>query len=147
MVVAALIWQTGSAIHVYLVASPKNSSLHSTWPDFSHLAGSFRKLGVPYLGVPYNKDPTIKVLYLDPLFFGNSQLDVVKPGRPCASVRVETVSCEWHRRLSTGSEPSNPKLHTLVKISGQYHHDHRRIQSSESQNVSRYGCENHLGDG
>ena len=38
--------------------------------------GSFQKLGVPYLGGPYNKDPTIWGTILGSPIFGNSHIAV-----------------------------------------------------------------------
>ena len=37
-------------------------------------SGSFRKLGVPYFGGPYNKDPTIKGAILGSPIVGNSHV-------------------------------------------------------------------------
>ena len=61
--------------------------LAATWPTFSsairggaaaaapHFIWEFPKKGVPYLGGPYNKDPTIEGTIFGSPIFGNSHIE------------------------------------------------------------------------
>ena len=56
--------------------SADRKSLHSAETSETTVPGSdgsFQKLGVPYLGGPYNKDPTIEGTCGSPIF-GNPQM-------------------------------------------------------------------------